>query len=77
MQITIEKNVPVPTEKAWRKYPLGEMEIGDSFVVPAENRSHAARIANSVRTSAYARGMKVTCLTSDKEVRVWLLARKP
>jgi hypothetical protein len=53
------------------------MEIGDSFVVPAENRSHAARIANSVRTSAYARGMKVTCLTSDKEVRVWLLARKP
>ena len=34
MTIKIEKNIPTPTGRSWRKYPFSEMEVGDSFFVP-------------------------------------------
>ena len=48
MKIDIQKNIPIPISRNGRpfKYPLCEMEVGDSFFVPFEDRS-----ANSVQAS--------------------------
>lgn len=46
MMVEVEKNIPIPRRVGNnKKYPLAEMEIGDSIVVPR----------NSVSTVAYAR----------------------
>ena len=47
--IEIRKGVPMPAPTS--KYPWDEMEVGDSFVVPAKT----TREKNSVRTAVYNR----------------------
>ncbi len=35
----IEKGVPKPDKKGMKaKYPLGQMEVGDSFLIPTEGK---------------------------------------
>lgn len=36
--IVIDKNVPFPPSKANKRYPLNEMEIGDSFFVASDRK---------------------------------------
>lgn len=71
--IRIIKSAPLPPPKAPRgsksRYPLLDLEIGDSFVVPAEN-------AGGVRTTAYQvakrYGVKFSTRTlADGSVQVW------
>lgn len=71
--IRIIKSAPLPPSKPPRgsksRYPLLDLEIGDSFVVPAEN-------AGGVRTTAYIvakrYGVKFTTRTlADGSVQVW------
>jgi hypothetical protein len=43
--ITIEKGIPFPSKKrSTATYPLGEMEVGDSFVLPV---TEAGRIRSA------------------------------
>ncbi|MCK9506690.1 MAG: hypothetical protein M0Q95_21240 [Porticoccaceae bacterium] len=43
----IEKNIPIPAieKKIMRKYPFGEMDVGDSFFVHGEKGDDRAAIA--------------------------------
>jgi hypothetical protein len=36
---TIEKEIPMPKRALGGKYPLGTMECGDSFFIPAADRN--------------------------------------
>lgn len=45
----IEKNVRFPKRGDGYKYPWKEMEVGDSFTVPAEERARAANSADLYR----------------------------
>lgn len=66
MEYKIEKNVPIlglsPERK---KYPLLQMEVGDSFVLPIEDRQ-------KVYSNASYYGLKITTRrVSDTQIRVW------
>ena len=65
----IEKDVPMPRRG---KYPFSEMEIGDSFSVPAEDR---LRLASSASRASARLGCKfVTRKQKDGSVRCWRTA---
>jgi hypothetical protein len=42
MTIKIEKNVPFPSRR--NKYPISDMEVGDSFFVPGKKSTQAGAI---------------------------------
>lgn len=68
--IKIEKGIPIPPGAGgWRKYPLGEMEIGDSFFAPGRK---AGDISGGF---AYHKGKKFSARTCAENgvdgVRVW------
>ena len=76
----IEKNIPV-----WRhglKYPIGEMEIGDSFFVETENdetiRAVQRRIVPTILRHAKRLGVRVTTRTvkDPSGVRVWRVEKE-
>tara|TARA_R100000149_G_scaffold60384_2_gene29560 strand:- start:102 stop:365 length:264 start_codon:yes stop_codon:yes gene_type:complete len=50
MEIKIDKNVPVPIgsdrRSGSRKYPLSEMNVGDSFFLPMEEGDNIKRMGN-------------------------------
>jgi hypothetical protein len=71
MKYKIEKNVPIPEKKGRKKYPFGDMEIGDSFVM-----QKVITTANSIARS-YGNRHKVrfTCYAiSENKTRVWRTA---
>jgi hypothetical protein len=63
--IKIEKNVPMPSRA---KYPLGQMEIGDSFFVPGGTQTKITGAFNPHHPK------KFSCRTQDGGVRVWRVA---
>lgn len=65
----IEKGIESP--KSVRKYPFLEMNIGDSFFVPCEDRGkrHAVRAAATYYNIAH--GCKFTCRAVEGGIRVW------
>ncbi len=78
-EIKIEKNVPFPVPVKGapnKKYPLGEMEVGDSFFAPD--------VRSSTISGAFAHyealGLKFSCRTIKDNsglplgVRVWRIA---
>ena len=76
----IEKNIPI-----WRhglKYPLGEMEIGDSFFVEAENDETIRTVQRRIVPTLlkHARRLKVTITTrtmrDQNGVRVWRVEKE-
>lgn len=70
---TIEKNVPLP-RKCQRaiKYPLADMEVGDSFVVPLSERQ---RVTNTAHMFAKRNGGKFASRKIDAETaRIWRVA---
>ena len=68
--IEIEKGVPPPPTHKGKKYPFGDMDVGDSFLVPG------AKVTTlSVAKRDYERGgRKFICRTVDDGVRVWRVA---
>lgn len=49
----IEKDVPLPRQKRQRaRYPLGEMEVGDSFFVPC-SKAEADTVLKRVRAALW------------------------
>ena len=78
----IEKGLPViPQKQAGRKgkYPFKELEVGDSFFVPVENKKEDARIVMrrinpSALTWGIRNGKTITCRIDGNGVRVWRTA---
>lgn len=71
--IKIEKGVPIPpkVERGGqpRKYPLRDMEVGDSFVTQwSPGRD------NSVRSIATQVGIRITVRRDGDTLRVWRIA---
>ena len=66
----IEKNVAIASRVGViNKYPLSEMEIGDSFVISAPT---SKRIQLSIYSCAKNKKMKVvTRFLADGSIRVW------
>jgi hypothetical protein len=67
----IEKGIPIPTFGNNAKYPLGAMEIGDSFACP-DSEKHRVRcaITQYLRTHG---GLKFSTRLDKaaKTIRVW------
>jgi hypothetical protein len=76
----IEKNVPYrgSEPKIWtRKYPFNELEVGDSFFVPAKDNTPASRHYVQSLICAYykkLRPKKFTARSVEGGIRVWRLA---
>lgn len=74
MTIEIEKGVPIP-DKAGRKvkYPLDDMDVGDSFFVPdADHQDISPVIAARRRARKWTR--QFTTRREDDGIRVWRTA---
>lgn len=65
----IEKNIPIP-ERGWkRKYPFGNMDIGDSFLVDADGSNKAISAA---KMYGMRHGLKFTSKKQDDGcARIW------
>lgn len=76
MTFDIEKGVPLPEPpqrgRKGSKYPLADMQVGDSFLVPTmkpeERRQSLYQLVN---TKGRAMGRKFVVRVADKGVRVW------
>jgi hypothetical protein len=65
----IETGVPLPTGGRPIKYPLRDMQVGDSFLIPAEDHK-----AKSIYQSAKQAGVRITTRAQpDGSLRVWRL----
>jgi len=63
----IDQNVPMPTGRAL--YPLGQLNIGDSFCFPLTKRASVSSLA-----ATYAPKKFTVRKISDTECRVWRIA---
>lgn len=72
MEIKIEKNVSMPTQNGRTKYPLGVMEIGDSFFLVGRNSQSVSGSFGLLRPKKFS----VRTLTENgiKGVRIWRIA---
>jgi len=82
MTFAIERDVPIPP-RSWhgppRKYPLYEMEVGDSFLVAVGEkdtpRDVLHNLKSSIRNAVRCRpGWRFTTRTTSDGVRVWRVA---
>jgi hypothetical protein len=76
MAYEIEKGVPVPEKgRPYKvKYPIAKMEIGDSFVIEADDAKTNSRKSYLYALSARA-GIRVTTRKQpDGSLRVWRIA---
>jgi hypothetical protein len=72
----INKGIEIPEMITKSKYPLREMEVGDSFLIPKEdfNGKEARKIACSVMGCARQKRMKERKFSSrclEEGVRIW------
>lgn len=75
MTIKVDKNVPLPPPAAQRvKYPLGDLQPGDSFFVPGKRSNHMGPVLARRRRAGWK--LTVRNVTEDgvDGVRVWRLA---
>lgn len=69
MDYQIEKNIPISTKRAdIVKYPFSQMEVGDSFTVPIEERH---KIAQSAFYFGKKNGKKFATRREIDKIRVW------
>lgn len=84
MSFSIEKNIPLPMhyDRTTRKYPFDQMSVGDSFLVPCEDRpAETAATLNRLRQAARAyrnrhdkKDQRFNCRTLNRGVRCWRVA---
>ena len=70
----IEKGIPMPSPdhtKRARRFPLKEMQAGDSFLVPTKEINK--HLYQAVRNCAKYYGKKVSVRKVSNGVRVWLV----
>lgn len=76
MGFVIEKNVEIPSAGVTqKKYPLRELEVGDSFFVPGENAKAIGRVRNAAFQAGKVHGLAFTCRVVTESgvrgIRVW------
>ena len=69
--IKIEKNIPISSHG---RYPLNEMEIGDSIFVSDKKTNFMNSVVSQFTKSKSGKGRKYTCRTVKDGVRVWRIA---
>lgn len=65
MDIFIEKGVPMPTVKTRATYPLKQMQVGDSFLIPYDSK------VNGIRQCAKYAGVRIAQRREGDKVRIW------
>jgi hypothetical protein len=72
MPFEVEKGVPIPTQRMMAgmiKYPLGQMEVGDSFLFDVGDRK---RVTNAAASYGKTSGRRFTVRTINTiEGRCW------
>lgn len=68
----IEKNIPVPVSNTdrYRKYPLKEMELYDSFSVPKEE-TKPENLSSYLHMYGKRNDKKYMTRSMDNEYRIW------
>ena len=77
MEIKIEKGVPLPSvghDRRPSKYPIKDMQVGDSFFVPLEDDPIFTRARQTIYVSARRCGVKVAVRKKEAGLRVWRVA---
>ena len=73
-EIEVEKGIPVPRTQVTMRWPLKEMQVGDSFPIPKGKRgvvaAHASRAGRDTGKMFTVRTIKDE-KTGKKEVRCW------
>ena len=75
--IQIDKNIPIPPRNRQGrnddKYPIRDLDVGDSFIMPAKNTNTAS---GYVRAAAkrLGDGRKFTVRKTEDGIRVWRIA---
>lgn len=69
--IQIERGIGMPKPRVVFAYPYEEMEVGDSFVVPADAR---AKVLNANYRASKRLGMRFQAKTEGDVIRVWRVA---
>lgn len=74
MDVRIDRGVPVPPPApvAKHRYRWREMEVGDSFLFPADAREASARAL--AHQTAQRLGIKLTCRATPEGLRCWRIA---
>ena len=74
IEVKMEKGVEIPPIEYVRKplYPYAQMQVGDSFCLPADE---AGKVERSIRASAYrhsrVKGGKFVVRAVEDGIRVW------
>lgn len=69
--VGIEKNIPVPTHRLRRVWPLADMEVGDSFQVdPLKVNGLRSSVHHEQRRS----GKRFTIRQTPEGIRCWRIA---
>ena len=70
-EIELSKGIELPKPRVVFAYPYGEMEVGDSFVVPAQYR---AKVLNANYRAGKRLGRKFVARSEGVMLRVWRVA---
>lgn len=72
-EIKVEHDVPLPLPFSLSRYPWREMQVGDSFLFPANviNPYQCARVWSS---SVVCPGRKYIARKTDEGIRCWRIA---
>lgn len=74
-QIKIDKGIPIPERRTHTKFPFADMEIGDSFFVPAKQTKMSTLAARvSVARKRHAPRSFLLAKVTEKKIegtRVW------
>lgn len=71
--IKIEKGIPIPKKERKSKYPLAEMQIGDSFLIDLDGKKSEGT-KTYICTSSTKLGIKTIVREIPEGLRVWRVA---
>lgn len=72
MSFKIEKGVPAPGRHHLNKYPFGEMDAGDSFLVNGGGKEE--NIINAAYQYGKVHNKKFSCRRTPDGMRIWRVA---
>jgi len=74
-EISVERGIQIPAQRVVFSYPYGEMEVGDSFVVPVVVRGKTLQnVLNANYRASKRLGWKFMARTEGEQIRVWRTA---